>query len=98
MQQAEGAGPLAQLPEVADVVDMRVGVHKELGAPAVALEQRGDLVHAVAAVHDDRLAGLLVGHDRAVAGERSRPETFRMITLIDVDAEVVKPAVEVSER
>jgi hypothetical protein len=67
MQQRSPARELAQAADFAYVIDVRVRVH-ERGCPeAVSFQARYDLVHAVAAIHDDRLAGRLVADDRAIA-------------------------------
>jgi|SRR5579884_220053 len=76
MQQPFSARALAQRPEIADVVDMRMGVDQVGRAQAARCEPPYNLVDAVAAIDHDCLAGLLVADDRAVAGERSDCKGF----------------------
>src|SRR5579883_1044342 len=77
---------------------MGVGVKEVLGPPPAALQSREDLVHAVASVYHDRLAAAFVGHNRAVARQRSYREGLNGHELVHVNAEIVKSAVEVAQR
>ena len=71
VKQGAAAGKLAEASELADVVDVSVGMNEKLRAPAVAAQARDDLVDAVAAIHDECVFAALVGENGAVASERS---------------------------
>ena len=74
VQQPRAAAALAQRPERADVVEVRVGVEQVARPQTVGVQASRDRVDVVAAVDHDRLAARGVAEHRAVTREHSDRE------------------------
>jgi hypothetical protein len=75
VQEHRRAGRVLHRLRGAEVIEVRVGVQDGGGPEPVPRERRENPVRLAARIHDDRLAGLLVAEDRAVALKAHR-ETF----------------------
>ena len=76
MQQPGAAAALAQRPECADVIEVRVRVNEVARSQAVRVQAPRDRVDVVAAVDDDRFAARGIAEDRAVT--RQHPDRERL--------------------
>lgn len=76
MQQRRPSGAGSERPEIADVIDVCVGVEQVFGAQMMPFEAFGYLRDAVAAVDNDCLTARFLGKDRAVAAKRADRKGF----------------------